>query len=232
MYPRVIFFDLGQTLVQGTGLSARRLLGTRLHLSEKHTRQVGRALMTHPCEEPDALAAVLSGLLPQLDRQQLQHAVTAVWREQMTVVRPMHSATALLGSLKAAGFELGLLSNTWHPFYQGFCRSCPEIVDLLDYTFLSYRVGLKKPAVNFYRQAVAQVGRPAAACWMIGDSYELDMAPAQQAGLCTLWVLRRPEIETTLLAQVLRGERRAPDWAVENLEEIAAFFRKRKEEPC
>lgn len=41
---QVIFFDMGQTLVTGTALSARRLLASRLALSEKETRKVGQCI--------------------------------------------------------------------------------------------------------------------------------------------------------------------------------------------
>lgn len=95
---------------------------------------------------------------------------------------------------------------------------------LVDYFVLSYRLGCKKPSPDLFRQALAQTGSPAGSCWMVGDSYELDIEPALAVGMHAIWVLRSPEREKTLLAQVLRGEKPRPDWAIAHLEEIPIFF--------
>jgi HAD superfamily hydrolase (TIGR01549 family) len=221
---RVIFFDIGHTLVTGADRSPRRLLGARLRLSEKDTKRVGQAIMTHPSTEPEGLATVLEEILPQRDRAETALAVKQVWEEQIQCVKEIEGATLLLRSLKAAGYRLGIISNIWHPFYQGFCEACDQLSPLVDYNLLSYRMGCKKPSPDLFNEAVRRTGESASSCWMVGDSYELDIQPASRAGMKTVWVLTRPEKEKPILAQILRGEIPPPDWATDNLPELYSFF--------
>jgi HAD superfamily hydrolase (TIGR01549 family) len=221
---RVIFFDIGQTLVTGNECSARRLLGTRLHLTEKETKQVGRLIMTHAAEEPAHLLQPIHVLLPHLDNTELYATLESVWHEQRESVREIPGAFKTLESLRAAGYRLGTLSNIWHPFYQGLCEKYPEINDLFHYHVLSYRKGFKKPSPRIFQEALGNAGVEASSCWMVGDTYELDMEPALSVGMHTLWVLHRPERERPALARILRGERPHPHWAVESIDGVLEFF--------
>jgi len=216
----VVFFDLGQTLVTGAGQSPRRLVAARLGLSEKETRKVGRLIMTQSAFEPASLAEALESVLVDHEPQHLRDTLEEIWGEQRRCVQEIDGATSVLRSLKAKGFKLGVLSNTWHPLYAGFCESCPEMAGLVDYFVMSYHLGCKKPSPDLFRQAVERTGEPAERCWMVGDSYELDIEPALASGMHAIWVLRAPEREKALLARVLRGEKPRPDWSVVHLEEI------------
>ena len=224
MQPRVIFFDMSQTVVAGASQSPRRLMAARLNLSEKETRMVGRLVMTYPALEPSSLVTPLKEILDNRPQDHLQAAVEEVWEEQRRCVTEIDGATAVLRMLKARGFKLGLLSTTWHPLYSGFCERCPGMAELVDYCVLSYRVGCKKPSPDLFRHALEQAGTPAESCWMVGDSYELDIEPALAAGMHAIWVLRGPEREKLLLAQVLRGEKPHPDWSAAHLEEVLEYL--------
>ena len=225
--PRVIFFDIGQTLATGAIPSPRRLVASRLGLSEKETKKVGRFIMTQSALEPASLAAALKAVLVDREERHLQAALEAIWSEQIRCVKEIDGSTSVLRTLKARGYKLGLLSNTWHPLYSGFCEICPEMVGLVEYFVLSYRQGCKKPSPDLFRQALDQTGEPADRCWMVGDSYELDIEPALASGMHAVWVVHAPEREKTLLARVLRGEKPRPDWAVARLEEILELFSKK-----
>lgn len=221
---KVVLFDVGHTLVRGSEPSVRRLLAAELRLSAKETKQAGRLLMTHFCERPAALADVLKQRLPDRSRIEIEDSVEKLWERQTAAIEEIDGATALLAILKQRGFELALLSNMWHPFYEGLRRACAEMLQLIDHTFLSYQVGYKKPNVRFFRHALHAMGVPARQCWMVGDSYELDMAPAIKTGMRTIWLLNQPAREKSTIAQLLRGAKQPPDWVVENLEEIASFL--------
>lgn len=222
--PSVIFFDLAQTLVTTAAQSPRRLLASRLALSEKQTKKVGRLIMTYPAIEPSSLTQALKGILIDYDQRRLEEVLEEVWKEQLRCVRVIDGALPVLEALKAKGLKLGLLSNTWHPLYVSLLANHPELAALLDYSVMSYRVGWKKPSREIFQHALTAAAAPAEQCWMIGDSYELDIEPALQAGMHTIWILRRPEEERPLLAQVLRGEKPRPDWSVAQLNEIPACF--------
>jgi len=215
---------MGQTLVTGAAQSPRRVVASRFDLSEKETRKVGRLIMTHPAAEPSSLAQALKDILLDHQQQHLRNGLEEVWAQQSRCVKEIDGARSVLRALKTSGFKLGLLSNTWHPLYSGFCENCPEMAELVDYFVLSYRLGCKKPSADLFRQALALTGAPAGSCWMVGDSYELDIEPALAVGMHAIWLLRGPEREKSLLAQVLRGEKPRPDWAIAQLEEIPIFF--------
>ncbi len=221
---QVIFFDIGQTLVTGREKSARRLLGDRLKLTEKETKRVGKLIMTHYAENPMHLLEPLETLLPHRQSSELLTALEAIWHDQIESVKEISGASLILKSLRRMGYRLGVISNIWHPFYEGLCRNCPAIIELLDYHLLSYREGCKKPSLGIFEQAIKRTGERDCLCWMVGDSYELDMEPAQRVGMKTLWVLNRPEKERSVLARILRSEKQAPDWVVENLYGILDFF--------
>lgn len=222
--PKAIFFDIGGTLATGGKLSPRRLLSARLGLTEKETRRAGRLMMVHPAENPAHLAAALAEILPGRERKRIDSVLAAVWTEQEECVREIPGATQLVKSLKEEGFKVGVISNTWKPLFEGFRNACPELAGLLDHQILSCRTGFKKPSVDLFKAAIEAAGEPPEACWMVGDTYELDAAPALRAGMRALWLLRRSEIEKNILVAILRGATPPPDWAAEGLDELLSFF--------
>lgn len=222
-----VFFDIGNTLATGLEISARRLLAARLGLSEKETRRAGRLLMTCPATDPASLAAAVGKCLPSRGTADIAVAVAAIWEEQIHCIRPVPGASALLEALKAEGCRLGIVSNTWHPAFIGFRRACPSILDLFDSVTLSYREGCKKPSADIYRKALESVRANPRDCWMVGDSYELDVEPARRAGMKTVWVLSRPERELSTLAQIINGCMEKPDLVVTGLDELMVFHKER-----
>lgn len=219
-----IFFDIGGTLATGAEQSPRRLLASRLGLSEKETKRVGRLIMVHPATDPHDLARGLAGILPERDPRRILNVLESVWSEQKRCVREISGATRLVASLKEMGFKTGIISNTWHPLYEGFRTACAELADFLDYTLLSYRKGVKKPSTFLFSHAAEEAGFPAELCWMVGDTFELDVAPARRAGMKTIWVLGRPERETAAIVEMLKGGIPPPDWTVESIGELLPFF--------
>ncbi|MDY0042463.1 MAG: HAD family hydrolase [Desulforhabdus sp.] len=223
--PKAVFFDIGHTLVEGSQPSARRLLAARMAFSEKETKRAGRFIMVHPATNPYGLAEALAEILPNQSLSKIVTNLESLWEEQINCVTEIPGATRLLRSLKDNGIRLGVLSNIWHPFYEGFCRNCREILGLLDYTVLSYRVGCKKPSLQFFRHALAQADLPAHSCCVVGDSYELDMAPALQLGMRTVWLFKHPEKEKAAIAAMLRGEKALPHSVAENLEQVLHYLK-------
>lgn len=222
------FFDIGQTLVTGAHESPRRLLGAALSLNEDQTKTVGKLIMTLDAEDPGAVSEAIAQAVPSLDPSVVARHVRRVWQEQIVCVREIPEATALIRRLKEAGHRVGLISNIWHPFFLGFQKTCAEIDALVDFRFLSYKAGIKKPSESLYQQAVGAARRHGLdPCWMIGDSYELDIAPARQAGMHSLWILCRPERERHLLADILNGKRPAPDGCVPELKDVFGFLDER-----
>lgn len=219
MRPTAFFFDIGGTLATAMDATPRRLLGTRLNLSEKETKRVGRLLMTEPSIDPQSLAEAVCGVLPHKRPGEILGVIQTLWLEQMHSVRAVPGAKELLESLGRRGGFLGILSNTWFPLFQGFCNVFAPVTPLLRWTVLSFQEGFKKPSREIFLRAILRSGLPPCSCWMVGDSYELDMEPAMDVGMKTLWVLFSPERERDLLDQVRMGAMRSPDGMVRNIEE-------------
>ena len=222
--PQAVFFDLGHTLISGAAQSPRRLLAASLDLDDKTAARVGKLIMTHPAETPETLCAALEPLLPDHPPDRIRGGVERIWEEQIACVRALPGAEATLIALRRAGITVGAISNIWHPFYLGFQHRCPELHGLIDQFTLSYRVGIKKPAPELFRLALEQTGAAAARCWMVGDSFELDLTPAARLGIHNLWVLCRPERERAVLVEMLRGLRPGPEAVVESIAEVAPLI--------
>jgi HAD superfamily hydrolase (TIGR01549 family) len=224
MKPQFVFFDIGHTLAATGDLPARRQLGEHLPLTEKEIKRVGRLMMTYPAETSEQLAEAVCPLVSRLPPNHIRSALAGLWRQQIASVHQIPGAYDLLLGLKGLGLGLGVISNTWHPAYEGFRRHCPHLIALLDLTILSYQQGCKKPGSEIFRLALQQTNSTPEACWMIGDSFELDLEPARRLGMQTLWVLSRPEKEQRLVAEIAKGEKPGPDLAVQQLDEILPLF--------
>ncbi len=219
----VIFFDIGHTLVTGSPASPRRLIGHRLNLTEKEIKTIGKLIMTHHSEEPETLAHAISHEI-EIEYYAVSKAIQEIWEEQLHCVELLPGVEKTVESLKASGYRLGLISNIWHPFFQGFKQRYPRVVNCFTYKILSYREGVKKPSPEIYLKAAQRAGCPPEDCWMIGDTYELDIAPALNLGFKTIWFILRPDRETELVAGVIRGELPPPDYAVSSIKEVLNIF--------
>lgn len=223
---RHIFFDIGDTLATGFEISARRVLAAGLDLSEKEIKRAGRLMMTCPAEAPAHLAGMLAKILPDHRPALIEDVIASLWDAQYGCIRPLPGAADLLEALKTDGFHLGVISNTWHPAFLGFQQACASMLERLDSVTLSYREGCKKPSLAIYRRALESTGADPGKCWMVGDSYELDMEPARLAGMKTVWVLSRPEREKVTLVEIINGERNKPDSVVSGLDELMDFHKR------
>lgn len=214
----VIFFDIGHTLAVGGEMSPRRLIGYRLGLSEENMKALGKFIMTTLIETKEDLYKAIEPFAKHLNPDTLRTLVTEVWEEQESCVEILPGAEEVIRTLAEKGYELGLISNIWHPFYEGVRKKGGDFWHYFKYIVLSYRVGIKKPDSRIYRMAYEQ--SRADECWMIGDTYEMDVMPAKTEGFKTVWFLIRPEKERETLAKVLRRDIPAPDLAIADLREL------------
>jgi HAD superfamily hydrolase (TIGR01549 family) len=215
---KVIFFDIGHTLATGGEMSPRRLIGYRLGLSESDMRSIGKFIMTTRIETKEEFFAAVESFLRHVDASVLKAAVDDIWEEQKACVELLPGVEDVIKTLADRGYELGVISNIWHPFYEGVRQRGAHVWHYFRYEILSYREGVKKPDPGIYRLARARV--QADEYWMVGDTYEMDIMPAKAEGFKTVWFLLRPEREREVLVRILRGELPGPDVAVSDLREL------------
>jgi FMN phosphatase YigB (HAD superfamily) len=223
--PKVILFDLGNTLVTSVADTPHNRLSESLGLTEKQTKKAGRLLMTFHAHKAVELAEALTHILPDKDPARIESVVTSLWDEQESSVREIDGACALLEELKRSDFMLGLISNTWRPHYLGFCLACPEMAGIFDFNLLSFELGIKKPSPQFFERALDVAAAPAPCSLVVGDSFELDIEPARMVGCPGAWILFSTEREKTTITRMLQGIIAPPEIIAENIKNLGDILR-------
>ena len=198
-----LFLDIGFTLLGGPSVGPARRLADALQLSGEAKSILSKAMFRTPFRHPEELAdRIISDFAS--DPDQTYHEVRQLWQAQNQEAYPLPGATEFIAHLHANNIPFAFISNIWSPFYAGFCRlfpyesrTCPS--------FLSFECNLVKPELALYQKALDEVGVDAHQAIMIGDTYEMDIAPAQQLGMKTVWILHRPEKELSDIVKILNG---------------------------
>ena len=223
--PKVILFDLGNTLVTSIADTPHNRLSERLGLTEKQAKKAGRLLMTFHAYKAVELAEALTHILPDKDPASIESVVSSLWDEQESSVREIDGASALLEELKRSDFMLGLISNTWRPYYLGFCLACPEMAKIFDFNFLSFELGIKKPSPQFFEHALGAAATSASCSLVVGDSFELDIGPARMVGCPGAWILFSTEREKTTISRMLQGIIAPPEIIAEDIKNLGDILR-------
>ncbi len=92
--------------------------------------------------------------------------------------------TEMLSRLK---LPMGVLSN----FNHSLPLKLKRILDAsFEHIFVSETMGVAKPNLDFYQEAIQEIGIPPAEILYIGDSLALDIAPALEVGMQALLIDR------------------------------------------
>jgi len=212
-----LFFDLGNTLIDEDGPSARRVsdLQRALAVRARHygTEEVENAIQ-QACMEfasrPIARAVeMLAGDIP----------IEGILKEapyRKELEQPYPDALPVLQRL-SAGYRLGVIGNqspgTWTrlqawglaPFFSVCIASAEE--------------GVAKPDLKIFHRALSQAECPPARAVMIGDRIDNDIVPAKALGMRTV----RIQQGLTSAQQPRSGEETA-DLTVNNLHELCMIF--------
>lgn len=107
------------------------------------------------------------------------------WAEE----RPFYPHTQeTLRTLRDRGFQLGLLSNLAE-FVEGTLRET-RLERYFDVVGLSYKMRLGKPDPQAFQWVLDRMGVPGESVMMVGDNWELDVAPAISMGMKGVQILR------------------------------------------
>ena len=146
------------------------------------------SLSTVPVTEDEVFRAIFdSSLEPDLDcgrispqdfldrLRTLLHIAApddAIMRAWCDIFRPNESVVALLPRLKGSAARLLLASNTNPLHFEWLLRQMPEPLALFDECVLSYQVGVRKPAPDFFRRCAAAAGGVPGDCVFVDDRHE------------------------------------------------------------
>ena len=115
-----------------------------------------------------------------------------------------------LAALHAAGYRIGLISNT-HRCLDAF-RSHFALGAFVSAAVSSAEHGYLKPHPSIFREALTRVGTSPAAGVMVGDSPVQDIAGAQRVGMAAVLLARPgPQRETPDGVPVIRSLAELPD---------------------
>lgn len=219
MAPEFVFLDIGSTLITGPNVSPNKELARVLDVPGADPDAVGRIIMREDFSGPEDVWRRFKAVFPGVNGSHLS-LIATLWERQTCDAAPIEGAIELVEGLKKAGLRIGLISDIWAPYYRAFEAACPEIAALADSATLSFREGIKKPAPELYRRALAALGAAPEQSVMIGDTYTNDLQPAMELGMKTVWFLCRPEREAEALVQVLNGAWPRPEYTVARLMDI------------
>lgn len=131
------------------------------------------------------------------DRQQLARAASAIFELNVPVV-------PLVTQLRAAGYRLGILSNTceahWHYVTDGRYRILTELFDV---AALSFQLRSLKPEPEIFRRAAELAGVPPEEIFFVDDRQE-NVAAACRAGLDAVPFTTPADLATALRHRAVR----------------------------
>ncbi len=213
---RIIFFDLGSTLIYSKDpwppiyeqanralLEMLRQAGISLDIKAFSFELVtfldsyyaGRG--ESPIEKTTFSA--LSELLEQAGFQDIPASVMRSALDAMYSITQQNwyletDAIPTLEKLREQGYRLGMISNTSDD------KNVEQLVDrfglrpYFDLLLTSASCGFRKPDERIFRLALDYFGVPPGQTAMVGDTLEADILGANRLGIYTIWITRRAPI--------------------------------------
>lgn len=219
---RLVVFDIGSTIVAASPGQPAARIAEQLGLTTAQRHALNRALMTRPFTRPDDVATFVRDELVVGDSA-VDGVVAEVWRAQEGEAVPFPGAQEVLSRLWERGLRLALLSNIWEPYVRSVWRHFGPIFERTvppELRLFSCREGMMKPDAGLFGRLLDAAGVAAEDVVMVGDSYVIDVAPAIEFGLKTMWVLQRPEREVDSLVAVVNGAVAPPTRAVASIASV------------
>jgi glycerol uptake facilitator protein len=126
-----------------------------------------------------------SRFIPGGDRERLNNLARRYWEYPASALYP--DAKPTLTAL-ATRYRLGVVADSPPSALESLRRDGLE--NLFTVIALSDVVGLEKPNPQFYQYALDKAGVPASRTVHVGNRLDLDVRPAKQMGIRTVWLLR------------------------------------------
>jgi putative hydrolase of the HAD superfamily len=209
--PRAVIFDLGGTLVEWPDWDAdapRRWALSYDHLiaavprdgwpgREAYARAMREAELAHwQRVESEYWSGPPSGLLHDGFRRlglpvheaELMAALDGYARAVDGWAEVFPDAVATLTTLRARGYRLGLLSNTWWAAeWHNADLATHGLASLLDEVVYTSDLPHSKPHPSVFLEVAARLGVEPAACVMVGDRPIDDISGAQRVNMRAVW---------------------------------------------
>ncbi len=213
-----VLFDIGSTLVDGPELSPVSVITKLLGLPDSKKHLIADIILCNSFRNANEMLDFLRDSFVR-DGACIEELIN-LWKDQEEAPQEIPGATLAVRHVKSSGFKVGLVSDIWAPYYKGFVSACPELAAMVDFAGLSYREGIRKPSRRLLKRVLNALNERPENCWMVGDTYDNDLAPAIEMGIKTIWVLSRPEKEYRAMESVLKGSLPRPDIIVDTIADL------------
>jgi putative hydrolase of the HAD superfamily len=193
MQKPALIFDFGNVVAFFDYSKAFNRLNSESGLSSEDFRQriedrgFARVLREFECGQitPEVFAEevmVMAGI------RSPYHEFVHAWQDIFSLNEPI---ARLIDTLKTAGYQVLLGSNTNILHADHYRRQFASTLDQLDHLVLSHEVGHMKPDARFYAACVSAAGVPASSCVFIDDLAD-NIAGARNAGLVGIHYVDTP----------------------------------------
>lgn len=196
---RAVAFDLDGTLFDHAGASARAvddflhgigvegtdaLRAAWAEAEGRHFERWRRGEVDFAEQRRARLVEVLplAEVRPPRDPHELDALFDRYLAAYRAAWRPLPGSTALLREVRDLGMVIGVLTNGTEE-QQRDKLAVTGLADLVDVVCTSERIGVAKPDRRAFERVADELGVPTAACLMIGDDPERDVAGARAAGM-------------------------------------------------
>jgi HAD superfamily hydrolase (TIGR01662 family) len=122
----------------------------------------------------------------EADLDALEAIAAKYWSYPATALYP--DVSPCLKDLRGRGYRLGIIANQPSQVRGAMARD--GLVDSFEVWGVSDDLGLQKPDPALFRHAIEVAGVEPGRSAMVGDRLDYDMAPAANAGMHTIWILR------------------------------------------
>jgi FMN phosphatase YigB (HAD superfamily) len=196
MHPKFLYFDLGNVILH---FSHRRAAEQMAEVAGISAEKVWEHLFESPLASQFDNGKITprqfyesfcsdTGSRPDFDALML--AVSAIFTLNTPIV-------PVLGQLRAAGYRLGILSNTCDPHWEYCCRTYPLLRVIFERHILSFREQVSKPAQQIFDAAAASAGCAPGDIFFT-DDLPTNVAGAQEAGLDAVLFTTVPDLVVAL----------------------------------
>lgn len=213
LHSRVIFFDLGDTLIyfdgdwtkvlqRSTKCLWKNLVGAGYPLNREQFSQdfsdrmrnyyVGRNKSLVEYTSTRVLIDCLTDLgFPEPDTDILRNALKAMYSVSQEFWYLEEDTLPTLHWLQEQEFRLGLISNASDVDDVYALLGKFDLTNYFEHIIISADFGLRKPHQNIFLEGLRLFQASPQNCFMVGDRLDMDILGANQVNMPSMWITRR-----------------------------------------
>lgn len=216
--PRVILFDLGDTLLRDTRVDIDSAIQWLLEPSDpssldeikgflgEHYRTIRRTLRTGLVEYPIRNFLRLAQDLARAPRKEPIEAIELEFWQRLASMEPLPGLGEVLNELAKRDIRLGVVSNSMFSgeVLRHLLRE-HRLLDFFEIVVSSADYGVQKPHPLVFQAALSQMDARPGEGWFVGDNFQKDIEGATAVGMTAVW-LSKKQGSTELPSNCIRIE--------------------------